>query len=205
MLLKILSKIPYIQCLLFFPWSSHKIALKKLGALWALTNLPLLLTAMLTKVESSGTVFDAVLQKLSASISPSEQFIYIISILTPILYLLFEKYESLPKPDSPGQNRVAVIFKGYGLVALSCLLLIILTAFAFGSIKTNTQEFEGTLLYLMLAKGAIPLYLFAIYCWYLSLLDETTTAEKDYVENSRKLEQKVATGLAARLRARGDN
>jgi hypothetical protein len=180
-------------------------ALKKFAVLWVLTSLPVVFAALLSPVNLGG---DAVLSdwvaRLSESISVSEQFVYTASFLTPILYIWYEKYinSSQDSFNKKLSQSLRELFNGYGTVVFTALLLMLLTAAAFSALKTSPDSFKTTYLNLFLTKYSVYIYLFALYCWYLSLLDGIHAG--DFVVATRKSEQVVKTGLAERLKFRGD-
>lgn len=205
MFLKIISRIPYLQCLYFFPYEAHVIALKKFGVLWVLTSLPVIFAAFLSPVDLiDGEVLPALWSKITEAISVSELFVYIASFLTPVLYILYERYVNTAQAGF--NKRVSQSFKelfnGYGVVAFTALLLMLITVAAFSALKTNPDVFKSTYLSLFLTKYSWLIYVFALYCWYLSLLDGVHTG--DFVVANRKSEKAVSRGLADRVRSRED-
>ncbi|UVM59761.1 hypothetical protein [Pseudomonas sp. B21-010] len=180
-------------------------ALKKFAVLWVLTSLPVIFAALLSPVNLGG---DAALSdwidRLSESISVSEQFVYTASFLTPILYIWYEKYinSSQDSFNKKLSQSLRELFNGYGTVVFTALLMILLTASAFSALKTNPDNFKSTYLNLFLTKYSVFIYLFALYCWYLSLLDGIHAG--DFVVATRKSEKMVSNGLAERLKFRGD-
>jgi hypothetical protein len=206
MLLKILNKIPIIQCLTYFPVYAHKAGAKKFVVLWILSSMPIIVAAVLSPVpEGDLNIFEALGLKLRDSISVSEQFVYTASFLTPILYILFEKYVNSSDDTINGKihHSLKTVFKGYGFIVVLSLIILFLTAAAFSSLKTNPEAFKGTFLHLFLATYSPAIYSFSLLCFYLSLLDGAFTG--DYVESSRKSENTLKQDFAARLRNRGDD
>ncbi|MGJ7555084.1 hypothetical protein ACSFBI_13865 [Variovorax sp. RB3P1] len=203
MLLKVLSYVPLLQCLTYFPFPVHKAAFKKFFVLLLLTSLPVLFAAVLAPIPDGGAGgFDKLLAKLRDSITVSELFVYSAAFLTPILYLYYERYSELPSAQFAEKlvQEVKGIFKGYGLVALIALLLILFTAIAFSNIKTDSANFKQSFLHYYLAKYSLIVYLFSLYCWYLTLLDGANTG--DFVGANRKKENDVTSAFSARLKER---
>ncbi len=206
MFLKIVSKTPYLQCLSCFPYEAHMSALKKFSVLWVLTSLPVIFAALLSPVNlGSDAALSEWIDRLSESISVSEQFVYTASFLTPILYIWYEKYinSSQDSFNKKLSQSLRELFNGYGTVVFTALLMILLTAAAFSALKTNPDSFKTTYLNLFLTKYSVLIYLFALYCWYLSLLDGIHAG--DFVVATRNSEQMVSKGLAERLKFRGDS
>jgi hypothetical protein len=94
------------------------------------------------------------------------------------------------------------VFKGYSLVALMAFIIMISTAIAFGSLKINPENFKPTFLNHYFIKYSVPVYLLALYCWYLTLLDGATSG--DFVNASRNAENATALAFSARLINRND-
>lgn len=206
MLLKIISYIPFLQCLVCFPKETHLNALRKFAVLWVLTSLPVVVAALLSPVNLGGeNNFLDWTDRLAQSISVSEQFVYTASFLTPILYIWYEKYNNTAQEgfNQKFAQSFKEVFNGYGVVVFSALFLILLTAAAFSALKTNPDIFKLTYLNLFLTEYSKYIYFFALYCWYLSLLDGMF--QGDFVETTRKSEKLVTKGLAERLKFRGDS
>ncbi len=205
MFLSFLRRVPFLNSLMWFPLRSHKSALVKFMVLWLLASLPVWITVLFSPVPADeGAWVSGLFEKFSAAISVSEQFVYVASFLTPVLYIFYEKYR-----DSTADNRRERIgegfqvFDGYGAVFLTSCLLILFTGLAFSSIKTSPDLFKSTYLYYFLTNYSIYLYFFALFCWYLSLLDSVDKG--DYVGAARAGERVVTQGLSARLRGREEN
>lgn len=194
------SRIPFLQSLTYFSWPSHKSAISKFLMLWILTSLPVVVAAMLSPVplNSPNVAFD-LYRKLREAISVSEQFVYTATYLSPVLYILWERYQ-FHLTQSEGAEELGKVFRGYGWVAALSLITIILTATAFSSIKTNIPFFQKTFLYEILVSNAGYIYLFSLYCFYLSILDGNFNG--DYVLTSRKSEDKTASQFKDRLKNR---
>jgi hypothetical protein len=206
MLLKIISRIPLLQCLINFPARAHKAAGKKFAALYILSSLPVICAVILSPIPAGTTdIGTALIGKLLGTLTISELFIYTASFITPILYLLYERYDEIPKEELEKEitRSVKKIFRGYGVVAILALLAIIFTTAAFSSLKTNAEYFSTSFLHHYLGQNAWWIYLFALYCWYLSLLDGASGG--NFVDKTRKSEESVSAGLAARLRNRGES
>lgn len=192
--LNFLGRIPFLQCLVSFSPDAHKSALKKFFALWILTSLPIIFAALWSPIPEGGDSF--FLAKFRESISVSEQFVYTASFLTPVLYIWYEKGQGGRKSLIKGW------FTGYGLVALTASLVMLFTATAFGSYKNSPDSFKSTVIYSALSDYSVQIYFFALYCWYLALIDGLPGG--DFVVEARRSEQAVTTGLAARLKSRGE-
>lgn len=187
--LRILGWIPLLQCLVSFSGEAHISALKKFFALWILASLPIIFAALFSPTPTD------ILAKFQESISVSEQFVYTASFLTPVLYIWYEKSQGR-------ENLIKGLFSGYGLVSFAAFIVMMITAAAFSSYKNSPDTFKSTLVFSLLSDYAVVVNFFALYCWYLSLIDGLPSG--DYVQETRRSEQAVTSGLAARLKSRGE-
>jgi hypothetical protein len=203
MLLTIAKYIPLIQCLTDYPSNHHFIVFKKFCFLWLISSLPVILAAILSPVPSDGTeIATAMFGKLKDSISVSELFVYSAAFLTPILYMVVEKYNEAPgKQFGEKVSKSANgLFRGYWLVAGLSLLVMFLTVVAFALIKSNPEDFEKMFLGHYLTKYVFPVYLFSLFCWYLTLLDSAWAG--DFLNENRRSEDNMYQGFSDRLRSR---
>ena len=200
MLMNVLLKIPLLQSLIYFPWVTHKKALPKFLTLWCLASLPVLFAALLSKVAASDTVSGAyVAAKIIESLSVSEQFVYSASFLTPLLYIAYEKFRARDEGESIADYvKNPQLFSGYWLVVVLSLIVMLATAVAFGAMKSSLEAFKETVLHGVLQSWSLWIYAFALYCWYLTLLDEKHTP--DFNASKAEQEQQATKGLAARVR-----
>ncbi|ABE45225.1 hypothetical protein [Polaromonas sp. JS666] len=203
MFLKVLGRIPLLQCLTYFPAQAHKSASKKFFALLFLTSLPVIVAAMLAPIpEGDAGAFAKLLIKLKDSITVSELFVYSAAFLTPILYLHYERFSDVPRSQIAEKlvKEAKGIFSGYGLVALLALLFIVFTAIAFSSTKTDAAYFQKSFLNYYLVEYSLEVYIFSLYCFYLTLLDGANAG--NFVVVNRKKEDDIEIEFAERLRKR---
>lgn len=204
MLLNILNKIPLIKCLTYFPARVHKQAIMKFTALWVLTSLPVILATAISPIPGGDlSIHSKFLSKLREAISISELFVYSATFLTPVLYMIIEKYQD-SNEDGFGDKiskSISSLFDGYGLIAFISILTMLLTAVAFALIKVNHAGFNETFIAHYLPSLSLPIYIFSLYCWYLTLLDGKLSG--DYVEETRAAEQRNVEDFSKRLRTRG--
>ena len=192
---------PLIQCLTNFTFEAHLMALKKLIILWGLTSLPILVAVGLSPIPSDETdVWLKLLKQLDKAIGAPDLFIYTAAFLTPVLVLYYERREELPQ-GKKWNSSIRRPFKGYGVVALFSLVTLIITAIAYGATKTDAVIFEKTFLNYYLKDFTMPIYVFSLYCWYLTMLDGASSA--DFVGINRKSEDSVESGFAERIKAKG--
>jgi hypothetical protein len=205
MFLKVLGHIPLLQSLTSFPVSSHKAAARKFAVLYVLTNLPVIFAAVLSPVPTGETAVLANLAtKLREALSISELFVYTAVFLTPVMYLIFERYSETQGSDVGERIREGFrgLFRGYALVSFVSFLTLLLTAVAFSSIKLEDEKFKHSFLNHYLVEYSIIVYLFALYCWYLTLLDEKSTG--DFVDATRRDENTTASAFSVRVKEKGE-
>lgn len=204
MLLKTLGFIPLIQCLVHFPLDAHKVALRKFCTLWILTSFPVIVAVFLSPIpEGDSGVGLKLLSKLRDSITVSELFVYTATFLTPVFYIIYEKYQESSEPQIGERilESFKSLFRGYGFVALTSIVIMLLTAIAFGQIKAGSVDFQKSFLGYYLQNFSLLIYIFSLYCWYLTLLDGAWRG--DFVSENRNSEDKIVRNFAARLRNRG--
>lgn len=203
MLLKALGFIPLMQCLVHFPLDAHKLALKKFSTLWILTSLPVIVAVFLSPIpDGDAGVGLKLLFKLRESITVSELFVYTATFLTPVFYMIYEKYQESSETQIGDKllQSFRSLFKGYGLVAVISLVIMFFTAIAFGQLKAGSDDFQKSFLGYYLQNFSLAIYIFSLYCWYLTLLDEAWKG--DFVSENRSSEKNMVKDFSARLRAR---
>lgn len=203
MLLKTLGHIPLIQCLVHFPFDAHKAASKKFFTLWVLTSLPVIVAVFLSPIpDGNSDVGMKLLSKFRESITVSELFVYTATFLTPVFYMIFEKYQE--SSETQIGEKIAQsfrrLFKGYEWVALISIVIMIFTAIAFGQIKAGSSDFQKSFLGHYLSSWSLRIYFFSLFCWYLTLLDGAWRG--DFVSENRSAEKSIVNDFSARLRAR---
>jgi len=202
MLLRILHHIPLIQCLTHYSIEIHKKAAIKFIFLWLLTSSPIIVATILSPIpEGEANVTLKLFAKLKEAISVSELFVYSATFLSPIIYMIVERYYESPE-DKFGKRSVKGIFKGYRIIFLFSTLLMFSTAIGFSNIKVDFNAFKISFLGYYLTHFVLIIYLFSLYCWYLTLLDGTSLSSGNFINENRASEMQISHGLTARLRAR---
>lgn len=197
-ILWIIGWVPLLQCLVAYEGKVHKIALKKFAVLLVLTSLPVIVTAFMSPIpQGDGSVLTKLLAKIGDSLTVPELFVYSATFLTPILYMTFERTNDLTQNSIQEFKKV---FRGFGLVTVLALLVIVLTAIAFGATKYQVV-ITDTFLHVLLVEYSPYVYFFGLYCWYLTLLDGANTP--NFVKRSRQQENKLANEFSQRLEQRG--
>ncbi|WP_156372088.1 hypothetical protein [Acidovorax sp. Leaf78] len=206
MLLKIALKIPFVQCVAYFPFASHRKAALKFFFLLVATSLPILAATVLTAIPAGAEgAFIKFVAKIGSAINISELFVYATTFLAPYLYLIFERYKAVRltlSVDVKNNKGKIDLFPGYFFVLGLACLLIVATAIAFGLIRINSPAFLDSFLYRGLDSYAFWVYIFGLYCWYLTLLDEAHDPAV-YGAELGNGGADVTAGLAERLAQRG--
>lgn len=203
MLLTVVRYIPFVQCLTDFPRKHHLNVLKKFLFLWLISSLPVILAVILSPVPNDGSeISNAVFVRFKDSISVSELFVYSAAFLTPILYMVVEKYNEAPGNQfgEKVSRSANGLFRGYWLIAGLSLLVMFLTVVAFALIKSDPEGFEKMILGHYLTKYVFPVYLFSLFCWYLTLLDSAWTG--DFLNENRRSEDNMYQDFSDRLQSR---
>ena len=203
MLLRV-EKWIFIKPLFQFRWENHSQALSKFIVLWLMATSPVLLAAALTPVDKpDANIYLLYWQKLSLSFAATEQFVYTAAFIPPIIYLLIERYkeaEIIDKDEFRLLISVRRIFSGYLPIFWLAVFVLLLNIATFVSSKTNFHDLRATIFYIISVRAAPFVYMYALYCWYLSILDGTKGPE-DFVGDARRGEDRVVEGLSRRLEA----
>lgn len=203
----IIDVIPFLQPLTSFSKYSHKKALIKWFVLVLAASAPVLLTVLLSPIPNGDlSLWGKLMKKLTESISISEQFVYCAAFLAPTLYLVWEKIlydrdnKSSRAEKTPYEKlRSAMrIYKGYGWILISSILILSLTALGFSFLKTGNPTFNKTFLYSLLEQYSSYIYIFSLYAFYLSIIQDYG-ADGEFSKTVKEEEQDVASGLSARV------
>ena len=203
MFLNFLRNIPLIQCLVAFPWVSHKAAFPKFLILLLISTSPVLLAALLSPIPiGENPLPEKLLSMLQQNISVSEQFVYAASFLAPTLFLIFERYRDVESNDAVSKfNEATKVYKGYVWVFFFSVFILLLTVSAFSAIKTDYPLFQNTFLHHILSSGAIYIYGFSLYSRYLSIV-QSIGPRGNYVSETRAEEAGLAKSFKKRIKDR---
>ncbi len=205
--LRLIDAIPLLQPLASFSRDSHKRACIKWFVLVVAASAPVLLTVLLSPIPSGNlSLWQKMMKKLTESMSVSEQFVYCAAFLAPTLYLVWEKFLSVRDSHHPiSENtsykklqNVMKVYRGYGWVLLVSIIILSTTALGFSFIKTANQTFSHTFLHDILDKYSSFIYAFALYAFYLSIVQDSG-ADGEYTSTFKKGEEDVTHGLGDRV------
>ncbi|MFH1374253.1 MAG: hypothetical protein ABII79_10695 [bacterium] len=200
----IVTKIPFLQSLVFFSWQSHKSALPKFIILWLFSSAPVILSVTLSSIpDGSHPVLSKLLLEFKKAVFSAELFVYAASFLSPVLYISIERYKELEDHIDNKLSKVSNVIKrtfiGYGWIWIFALAVLLLTAAGFSATKTDKSMFQTTFLYWIAVQSAPWLYLYASFCWYLSILDGIGQAG-DFVGINRENEKGFSDEFTNRVR-----
>jgi hypothetical protein len=144
--------------------------------------------------------------KFRDAISLSETFVYAASFISPVLYLVIQRYITSAGGRGASvaeqvRRNLAGLFRGYVLIWVLALLVLITTAVAFAAQKSDAAGFKETFLAGIGEAFAPALYLFSLLCWYLTLCDEFV-GDFDYSDESRASENEAVGDFKKRLQHR---
>ncbi|KJD20855.1 hypothetical protein VE30_00570 [Vreelandella aquamarina] len=144
------------------------------------------------------------MQKLGEGLTVSELFVYSASFLTPLIYIIFERYAKMEAEESFAKKitEAMKVFRGYQILWFISAFFLLMTAIGFSSVKTGGDTFNNTFLYFFLVDGAYFIYFFALFCWYLSILDGVFLGG-DFVSENRDDEAELVSDFSQRLVKRG--
>jgi len=204
----VVRQTPLLNSLLSFRWSAHRQALPKFLTLWVLVSLPVVFAILLSRMPEGETkLSNALGVKLRESINVSEAFVYAAAFISPILYLIIQRYitsRSLGHASLAEQikRNLAGLFRGYVFLWVLALLVLIATAVAFAAQKTDAAGFQRTFLSEIGEAFAPTLYFFAVFCWYLTICVEFADDDFDYSDASRASEEELVEDFTVRIKHR---
>ncbi|MFG0330120.1 MAG: hypothetical protein ACF8PN_09505 [Phycisphaerales bacterium] len=200
MLLKICKVLPFVNTFAHYNRHRHKDALKKFLFLWSISVIPIVSASIVVAMAPNGGFPAAVWEAIRTGFFATDQFIYAVAFLPPVLYLLFEKYElrghfiALNKRKKNENLEIP----GYFLIYLLTVLVLIFTAFVYGVTKANPYSVSAT--FLAVSGGVV--YAFAMFCWYLSLLESVSPDPFGFLDENRAREAEMSEDFGKRIRSR---
>lgn len=199
MLLKICRHIPFINTLIHYSWLCHKDAARKFGTLWVVSILPIILASILIAVGKAPQSTSALWRSVHAGLFATDQFIYAVSFLPAILYLVHEKLERRGQYIHERKRRPSadLDLPGSHWILWGTTIVLIFTAFAYGVTKA-----DPSIQWPFLSASGLVVYVYAMYCWYITILDSITPTQSDYVGDGRKREDEMKGKFAERIRGR---
>jgi hypothetical protein len=205
MLLTIANRIPFLQVIFSYSFKYHKAALKKFLVLWAMSILPMLLTSLVVLIQGSSGFWGS----LQNSLKSTDMFIYSASFLPPMIYLFYERYHELLDYINAGKrspSALSPVPKGFELMILISCTVFLLTTFFFGLAKAWEVSSPNNALAAFKTfanKAVFWVYLYSIFCWYLTILMASNIDSFDFVSCARQQEENLQVGFAERMKNKG--
>ncbi|TGL17911.1 hypothetical protein EHQ46_15760 [Leptospira yanagawae] len=201
MLLNIVNKIPFVEALTSYSIEVHKFAWRKFKVLWFLNMAPVWVTLLLSPIsDEKGTILDQFLDTI-LKIPVAELYIYVVSFTSPIMYLIYENRTQKIDNENSKSPSIKDMFRGYGYIVIVSLVFYILTSFSYALLTINPQFFNNTNLSFFLSKLTFFVYIFSVFCLYLTILDGTPEPNH-FVDSFRKNEKAAVDSLENRLKKR---
>ncbi len=193
-----------------FDMEYHRRAGLKAIFLWLLSFFPILLAAGLSKVSDDKTsVLVQFFTSVGKHFTAENQFIYTAAFLPPILFTFLPRAIQIEKSES--KNFVKISYnkhlKGYMPIYVSAILVLLLTSASYGAYKTNSELYSNTILHHGISKFSLLIYLFSLYCWYLSIISdisENPSSGKEAVKKLQKESSEFTEKLSTRIKNRKD-
>lgn len=193
MLSKIMGWVPFWRTLSCYSRDDKRAAFPKFLILWAMSLAPLFLAAVLQEMPASGSMFGAFAKEFGSSFFGTHQFIYAVSFITPIFYLVWERDQGLLRHLFSGKSSLAgvkITPPGFGVVLVWSVIFFLLTTVSYAIAEgRNDSATSRTILEAGSYYSTIVVYLFALLCWYFMILDETASPVADYYQEV-KLQEK---------------
>ena len=209
MLLKLLEPIPFWKPFLSFERALHRAAIKKFLLLWAISICPLLFAALAKPiVERDGNYLGEFWRGIATGFSGTHQFIYTVSFIAPILFLLVEKNAKYRDFIESGRRKAEGVLKftpqGFGWVWFWAAAVFLFTCFSYAHATTLKLRDQPTYLDSVSGYTAVGVYVFALFCWYYSILDsvEPPLSGLDYSASKKASEDTLTTELGSVLSRR---
>jgi hypothetical protein len=198
MLGKIITKIPVLNTLAFFPLKVHAMAGKKCAFSLIFSLSPILIALLFSKAQEGGGAIDYI----KSAFSMSEQYVYAAAFITPLFYLIYERFQESEKSD-PFSDKISSsikdLFPGYGITMLAAAGVLLVTVAAFSVSKANTNNMDEMLIASLSPVLAPWFFIFSIYCLYISILDQYFDSSAIF-QNDKKKQKNLADEFSSMLK-----
>ncbi|TGK04433.1 hypothetical protein EHO58_11030 [Leptospira selangorensis] len=203
MLLGLANKIPIIQSLIYFRWKTHKVAIPKFLILTLLNLSPILAAIIFSPIPNNPKLsfVDHLISKTNHFFSFSEIYIYIATFVSPVMYIVYERYHQQEFDTSYYQkfkSTIRTIYPGYMWTTFLAILLLLFTMGGFAVLKNNPDAFKNTLYFLIVTKLGWYLFFYSLFCFYLSILDGIIDTG-NFIEANRLEESHFSEDFSKRL------
>lgn len=191
---RVLSAIPLVGPMLFFR-GRHIKTVKEAFFLWGVSSSPVIFGILASERVSGG---ETLIEKVMSSLTLSEIFIYSSSFLSPVIYIAIEEIKQKNNESDTYKKRMRIC-PGYYYVIASAIIVALISAFGYGMFISNNVAFRSSWFYYTFSPYAIWIYVFAIYLWYLSLLDKNVPDDMRYDKIHRASEANAVADFEARM------
>lgn len=135
------------------------------------------------------------------------QFIYAVSFITPILYMIYERYILMQSHVESGKRTSKDLRKlppGFGWIMFWAVLVFVFAAFAFATSATRPIRTSTTFLDVVSKYTVLLVYLFSLLCWYMTILDSSMEPAQAFTDTIRKEEDELAATFSRRISNKED-
>lgn len=206
MSIKLRWQIPFAGVLQDISWKGHSRAFKKFFILWVLSSLPVVFAILFSTPEASDLeLWEKFKASLRLSYTVSDVFVYSAAFLSPLLLIIFEKYNAMAYEEDRGikiHKAFKRVFPCYYLMWGAALIVLFVISWAFSVYRMGGDELKETLLYLWIPDFHYYVYVFALFAWYLTIWDRDRPVEH-YFKEMKNSEDTFSTGFSERLSKKG--
>ena len=197
----VILRVPFLNTLLHFPIGTHRKVGTKFIVLWVFSIVPLIYAALDHQIIRGKSHFGSLKTNLQLEFSATNLFVYSVSFLVPLFYLLFEKYRNseqfiFSRKKAPPDLALP---PGFGFILVIAFLVYTFTAISYknASIASSSSTYAQS----YAVKYAAWVYFYAMYCWYISMLvNHDPSANTDFTAAMRADEKSFTDALSDRLK-----
>lgn len=135
----------------------------------------------------------------------TNQFIYAVSFITPVIYLLWERSQGLLLHILSGKRTLRdlnVWPLGYGWILVWSIAIFLFTAVAYAVVTRQLHVENPSIIQSVAGKSALFVYLFSLLCWYFAILDAPGMPAETYAEILESGEEEQKKSLHGRVKNR---
>jgi hypothetical protein len=202
----IMGWVPFWKTLSCYSREDKRAAIPKFLILWAMSLAPVLLAAVLQQMPAKESMIFALFNELGSSFFGTHQFIYAVSFITPIFYLVWERDQGVLRHIFSGKRSTTglkITPPGFGVVLVWSIIFFMLTTVSYAIAESRSVASKSrTILEAGTYYSTIVVYLFGLACWYFMILDESASPVAEYYEEVRlqkKEEKEQAKSFSERV------
>lgn len=201
--------IPFWRSFAYYPADYHTRALRKFIVLWIISILPLLVAALFSPANPQTNSISSLIgfsKTLFAEFSGTHQFIYAVSFITPILYLVIEHNEQYVSFLRSKKRKVDDVLKiapeGFGWILFWAVIVFLFTIVSYAAATTVELRQQKTILDSISEYTVYLVYIFALFCWYYTILESTPAINDDFSTKKKIQEEDLSSRLNDRIEGR---